>query len=207
MGGETNSVSSHRPNTHIHTRLHVHAWCTQSGVYASICVLLKQCIWRRGHGNSSVLPGSLHPGWTIVSPPPWSHALLSSPRCRLTSSFITLVNLHPVGVFFLDQDEDFVVGGLQISPTDHQIAVETPTARREYFLGSRSRPERKYSIIESITTPILPLPPPFSPSLPLHRLNILCHAPFGVTDAAVAVAAFIWHILGWLCQHLQRLPF
>lgn len=64
-----------------HSLAHTHApararltyakWGKRLSVYASTRVLLKRFIWRQGHGNSSVLPGSLHPGWTAVtrSPP------------------------------------------------------------------------------------------------------------------------------------------
>lgn len=54
-------------------------------------MLPKQCIWRRGAGDSLRLPGSLHPGWTIVpltspqhrSPlPVLPRPLSNKPRCH-----------------------------------------------------------------------------------------------------------------------------
>lgn len=67
-------------------------WWKCLSVCASTCMPLKQCIWRLGHGNSSVLPGSLHPGWTIVSlhtplSPIHTHPLLCSSSAILPYPF------------------------------------------------------------------------------------------------------------------------
>lgn len=75
-----------------------------------------------------------------------------------------------------------------IGPTDRGRGVRK-TARLEAFLGSRVG--QRGDIIESFSTLH-----PFSAPLTPHLVNILCHAPFGVTDAAVTGAAFIWHCFG-----------
>lgn len=193
-------------------------------VCASTCMPLKQCIWCLGQATARSCLDRCTPAGPLflgTHTPflPFTH-FLSFALLQLTSLLALSPHAHRDGKPLLRSGYNlpvwiwhvFVIGGClgsndACSSPSGSVHQTTRTWQRGAknctawgFLGSRV--SQRGDIIESISRLR-----PFSAPLTLHLVNILCHAPFGVTDATVTGAAFIWHCFGWLCQYLQRLPF